>query len=473
MSQYRDDNDAAQDGDLLSEDQDLLAAESPQQAAPLILVCGRQWYLRESDGYYQVTERLLRPSLQRVHQHVETDVETNDGERKPLGPVGLYQRYGRRADTVIYRMGTAGGFIPRGADGGTLVEGVCRYIEVEPRYDDRVASWLFELGGGHDGNPDRLLDWLSTVTLLHRPTAALYLRGAPSCGKSMLAFAVAGGWGRHIVDYADVVLGAYSGALARSPIVLVEERVPETHQERSSGALFKRFVGRTSHQYTEKYKPSGTIEGCARVIVTANDDNALRLSAEDQRQGEEAIGLRILHVVVPPTAAEYLASIGGPSGTADWVLREDGSPGRIWRHVMWLREHHVLSRPPGRLLVEGDPAGWLRGVAARSGLPQEILIAVTRWVCGVVQVEASWMRVPGGVWVPVQDLWTHWEELAATRGRPSAQQLGRALGRIGPREREGGDTRRWGYEVPRDLLVAVAAETHCVPLDDLHRVLSS
>lgn len=462
-----DDNDLAMSGTLPGDDDGLGPVHSALGSDPAILVAGSTWLIREGDTYFQVQESLLREHLRRTRPDVELTWLDDEGKPRRKTVAQLYAEYGRRADEVIYELGGTTRFLPRGEDGGTLILGVCRPLEVTPEYHERIAQWLFWLGGGDcGGHPDRLLDWLATCHDLSRPTAALYMRGVKSSGKSMLAQAVTRGWGHHVASFADVVLGSYSGALLRTPIILVDERVPEV-AGKPVAALFRDAVTSKSRPLTEKYKASGTLRGCPRIVICANDDDALRLGDSEDRQAEDAIGERILRVVAHPSTGELLESWGGWRETHDWVEDGDG-PGRIWRHVAWLRQHHRLSRDPGRLLVYGDPASWLASVTARRGLPREIMLATIRWAARVdLRPDDPYCHVePEYIRVYVQDLCQLWQKLTNHQRAPSYSAMGAALAKISEKRRDSTSDRRWYYELAMPEMDRIVRETGMLPWTD-------
>lgn len=466
----RDDNDRAMGGERVSAEDDLGPVRLPAGDPP-VLVQGSTWWVREADGYYQIEPALVVEALERCRPDVDTWADTDTDKPRRLTRREIYSRHGRRVDEVVYELGGATRYEARGADGGTLYLGRCHPEPAEPVYHARIAEWLHCLGGGDpwgDAPADaavgptsvRLLDWLATCHQLDRPTAALYLRGERACGKSMLALAICRGFGPHSASYSDVVLGNYSGALLRSPILTVSERVPEM-PGKPAAALFREAVTATSRALTEKYQASGTLRGCPRIVISANDDDALRLGDSEDRAGDDAIGERILRCVAHPGTGDLLRSWGGWQETQDWV-ESGGRPGRIWEHVAWLREHHVLSRAPERLLVYGDPATWLAGVAARHGLARGILLATARAVASSDHSANACASVDAGVvHVYVAELQGRWAYLAGDQRAPSLQQLGRALGKIADRRR--GSDRRWSYPVPIGLVDAVVLDTGCVP----------
>jgi hypothetical protein len=209
-------------------------------------------------------------------------------------------------------------------------------------------------------------------------------------------------------------------------------------------------VGESTHELREKHRPAATIQGCARLIVTAQGPDALRISEEDlSALDEEAIGLRLLHVQAQPEARRVLEALGGRATTEGWC---DPRRGELVAHLRWVIATRQV-QPDSRLLVEGDPATWLRGAAQRRGLPQAILVAVARALLGARQVGCPADASDGVAYVSCDLLHQRWRELTGDDRGPSLQALGRGLSRLGGRVHRYG---AWVYAVEGGSVVEAA-----------------
>ena len=418
-------------------------------AAPYVLAYGAKVYVRRAGRYRLVDRSVAAVELER--EGIRVTCSTAEGGQRPMTWGEIYGAHGDRVDEVRYQLG---------ADADSYRDGVltlaCGQIDPRcvPTYDPEVDEWIDVLAGTQ---ADRLRDWLACCTTLTEPIAALYLRAEAGAGKSMLACGIQAIYGGAIADYDDVILGSYSGALLRQPVVWLDERAGEDHHGRGS-AGFRSLTANSQIKLTEKYLAAGTLIGCPRLVVTSNDDDALRFGREDlARTDEEAIGIRILHLVGSAEASSYLEGRGGRSYTSEWVRMADGAPGRIARHALWLRDHWRVTRPGSRLLVEGEVGAWLRGQASRSGLSQEILIAVARYLLdhrhdhAIPRVAAVHQ---GAVIVYALELAEAWQRLSGDARQMTATKLGRALGRFAAPHR--GERR--GHLVSLEQLLAALDE---------------
>ncbi len=448
--------------------------------APVIVkpVGGSAYYLQIDDDWALVDGEHLHTEFTRAHPGLPAFVPKakGDGER-PMSTKELVAYYGRRTDRVVYDMSSPSGFRrgPRG--GGEYVMRCCRPdSRLVAVFDDQVNEWLDRLGAER---ADRLRDWLSQCMRLDRAIAALYVRGKRGCGKGMLAAALSRIYGNSRSTYKQVVMGNWTAALVECPIVHLDERAPQDRNHNGS-ADFRSLIGESERPLTRKYLTDSTIRGCPRLVITANNEDALRFSEEDlSLEDEEAIAQRIVYVHAPDECSEWLAELGR-DGTSDWVEMPDGSPGRIARHVAWLAENWAVQRPGRRFLVEGDSSEWFKKLAVRAGLAQEILIALAKCAAGADREwrgdasptdwsEATVDGTVGWVFVRVSQLQARWKELLNADRAPSHRALGSALKKMaGEKLRPGsGVERKCGYRVPLSLVLEVADDLEVADPEDI------
>lgn len=359
----------------------------------------------------------------------------------------------------------------------TAVARTFRASRVAPEHDPEVQGWLDLLLPREDR--DRVLDWLATAGQLNRPTSALYLQGDPGLGKGMLAAALAGIWGAVPASFAKVV-GRFNDDLLRSPVVFLDEGMAT---DRDASARFRSLVAESSHPVETKGQPVTTLLGCPRVIVAANDGNAIQLTGAHGTEALEAIAARILHVRVRAEARRYLDALGGAPYTqaTGWVRAPEGGPGRVTRHLAWLAASRQV-RPGARFLVEGRRTDYHVGLVLSDPLYHQTLVAVAAalapdtpsteaggpgvW-CGGVDEDA-----PGGagaqgtfgdVWVNPRTLHRRWKGLALEDlPRPTVDRVAAALRALSPdsapRPWRYGGTLATYWRIPGQLVLHVAAD---------------
>lgn len=403
-------------------------------SGPVILKhpgAGTLFVRTEDNDWVPSDDKLLRVELARHQPHVPLFKASKRG-KVPVTVGELVERHGQRVDKIYWDLTTEHSrFIPSTDGGGQLYIACGRRPYVQPEYSHEVDRWLRELAGD---KYDKLLDWLATCLDLSRPSAGLYLAGPPGAGKGLLYAGVARMFGRAVTSYDDIVSSGWTSALRDCPVVLLDEGCKPPKE---GSAAFRSLVAERQRPLTEKYRPSQTLLGCVRLIIGANNVDALRLREELTEEDEAAIGERILYIRIPALTARrsaagaYLESIGGSTHTAGWVSHLDsGEPGALPRHIAWLVEHRTV-KPGRRFLVEGEAGEWLRNAGMRGGLPQQALVAIARIASGAAdrwedQDRPVWFR-SGEALVNVDRLHRGWRALSDDNKTPTLTALGHAL----------------------------------------------
>jgi hypothetical protein len=431
------------------------------------------WYLRHPSGnWLAVSDRMCPAYFGELWPKVNRLKPGPHDSEVVMKSTELAEIYGKRTDEVVWTMHGDSRFVANPDTGGGTLFMRCAQLDpqLEARYDQEVSDWLALLGG-QEG--DRLLDWLATCTDLSRPTCALYIRGAKAIGKGMLAAALSRLWGKSKTTYADVVFSGFSSAMRSCPLVHLDETLPKDAKGMGSSA-FRTLTGESAHALTEKGRPTATIHGCPRVLVTTNNFDALRLADEDlTREDQEAIAERVLYILADPAAAGLLTR----NGTADWV--DDGDrPGRICGHIMWLVANWKVKHPGKRLLVEGHGSGWIRQVGWQ-GTPNSVLVACVRSLSGEESEydadDRAVLPTTGGVHVRTELLHTRWRSLAMSDRAVPLNSLGRSIARVSPDERtvkiNVGHDRVRAWFIPSETLIAYAESSGIGDLDRIRQRL--
>jgi hypothetical protein len=383
------------------------------------------WVRAPTGDYVATGEREVYQALETWHPNVSLLRQSSRGPRRAT-VTELFEAVGRRIDSIVYTYTEEPGYhYDAHLGGGELVQRCARLDPlVKPAPDDEVSEWLSRLFGLQ---VEKCLDWLATVTDLRHPTAALYLEGDRNVGKGLLASSIGRMWGRGVTAFGDVVGARFNDGLLRSPIVFLDEGAGKVE---AGSAAFRTIISESQHRIEEKHRPTATLRGCVRLVIAANNSDALRIREDLNERDEAAIGQRILHVDVGSDAGEFLRVMGGRHGRlGDWLETPEGLPGRVPRHIAHLAATRRVT-PGGRFLVEGDAGGWLRKVGARPGLPQQVLVAIARMVDGLEYPEHGGPVVwPRGetCYVSANGLHKAWRDILGAAAAPPAESIGRAL----------------------------------------------
>ncbi|MEI6805570.1 MAG: hypothetical protein WCK49_03575, partial [Myxococcaceae bacterium] len=98
----------------------------------------------------------------------------------------------------------------------TLTEAPCPMRDLAPVFSKNVDQYLRLLGAD---SQEQLLDWVSLVTKLETPCAALFLHGTSGAGKSLLALGLARLWTKGNPTQLKDVLGSFNDSLSGCPLV--------------------------------------------------------------------------------------------------------------------------------------------------------------------------------------------------------------------------------------------------------------
>lgn len=255
---------------------------------------------------------------------------------------------------------------------------------LRPRYHADVAAWLTALGGEHHS---QLLDWLASAPKLDKPICALYLDAEQGVGKSMLTMGLARIWSKDslVVAYAEAT-GGFQDTLLRSPIIVAEEKIASASFQDSDSSVFRRIIGNRI-QVRALYRAPVSLASYPRLIVAANNSDALHIREDMNTQDIEAVRIRVGYIRVhdePRRVLEALAHRGGFKSSSDmtqsWV-----SGGAIAEHVLHLHDtREVLAGH--RLLVEGWVSDLTRDLGTKSGaagpVGEAIALAITKGLIG-------------------------------------------------------------------------------------------
>lgn len=325
--------------------------------------------VRNAAPTYQLTDKtcLTLHYDQWLSDRLPFDATFTDDKDKPLPVDSLLRSYGNSATTIRYVTGQRGAAFAPDHDGNALEIGVhALHPDLRPVHHPQVDEWL-RLFGGSD--PERFLDWLAVATMTRFPVCALYVHGLPGSGKSMLLQGLAAMWGGAPVPFANVAAD-FNASLLDSPIISADEGVPADKGDLSE--TFRNLVANSVHDVRIKYQSNATLHACLRLVITANEMDALDFRKTLSGRSLQAIVERVLYLDQGPEPVDYLKNLGGRSATAHWAQRGPGSPGLIGEHLLWLRENRPVSSD-GRFLVEGRMTRWHRQFIDQQGIKPDII----------------------------------------------------------------------------------------------------
>jgi hypothetical protein len=406
----------------------LASGQDPEEALQ------KRWVIIHANACYVLKEgRYLRPvSMQNLALAIVKDlarapikwsVMKADGglRRKKIGE--LLEDYGSVARTAVVDLALQESWFD--GEREVFYEATCPLRKLAPLEDPRIGHWLHLLGGVQE---DKLLDWISTITQLDKPTCGPYFSGPKSAGKTMLAQGLARLWTTGSVTQVDQIIGAWNEDLCRCPLVLADEYLPKSSKQ-SSADWVRVFLGSANRALSRKYLSNTSLVGSPRLIMCANNGDLLARNEDLGGRDLDAMAIRVLYFDVPPSAVEYLRSIGGRAGTEGWI-EGDG----IARHALWLKEQREVDQG-SRMLVEGEESSMHR----RLTMNGRTASLVCEWLAkhleklepSVCQLVGDRVVVGNGRYLAnataISDAWDFYIKSSTV---PSTRAIGLALGNL-------------------------------------------
>jgi hypothetical protein len=385
-------------------------------------------------------------------------IATRNSKGSPVSVRQLVSDHGRVVSQVIYVMGQSRAEFKKD-NGGTLFLGCCTPVEVQPQRDERVDEWLQALAGPR---LDVLLDWLATLTKLELPTCALYLKGKPATGKSMLISALASVWGSKPTPLHEM-MSEFNEGLLNCPVVAADEGVTLTKGSMSPDIVFRNLVANSDHSINPKNRPRVRVQGCARLILAANNDKALQFNNSLTEEDLQAIVSRTLYIEAQPGSATYLRNLGGRQATIDWVT-DGNNPGRIARHIAWLAQNRTV-RYGNRLLVEGRLEDWHRRFIVSVGINSQVLYIIAKMISREGNKKDACFKQDEHVYVSTEIVVDKWDAYFPSFKAPTPRRLANALSNLSTDKKRKGGSRHVFWAIPWASVVT-EAENLGLPIDE-------
>ncbi len=300
--------------------------------------------------------------------------------------------------------------------------------DLEPRHSDRVARWLALLGGPHHKD---LLNWLALYPDLTRPLCALYVQGEKGTGKGVLARGLASLFGAEPVDYG--VLGdRFQAPLLKSPLLFADESVQLGHFRAGHGtSIFRTILGNGSHQIEQKGLDQVWAEGFVRVIVGANNTDALKIREDLSADDVAAIQERVGYLQVPKGAAsEFIASLSWEE-VGNMIDRE------IPEHILYLARTRELSPALRRSRFASWESSFARTVKLDIGATRIVGEVIGRWferLTSFTDPDVGLFMKDGLLYVRTTQLGKMWKSVIddSANRLPGSKALGTALRALSP-----------------------------------------
>lgn len=254
--------------------------------------------------------------------------------------------------------------------------------DLEPKFNQQVETWL-QLAA-EDGESENLVLALAyLLAFKHGPTAALALIGPRSVGKKLIATGLAECINTLQVCPGRVLISRFNAGLTKSPIIWIDEGIPKGKDGIDFADEFRNIVTGGKKTVEPKGKEPFEVAGVHRVLITANNYEAIAALGEDAPRTQDdldAISERLAVFKLQKRAADYLGRID----TRGWIAGDNGSPSQfvIARHLLWHLFNTVQwedgqpKKRGRRLLYEGRIDGLVQQTidAADENVPEVAVV---------------------------------------------------------------------------------------------------
>jgi hypothetical protein len=358
----------------------------------------------------------------------------------------------------------------------TFYRRICKIDrDIRVAEDPDVARWLAALFGDEI---EHGLDWLAMYPCFDQPVCALYINGPKSIGKGMLASGLARLTSRECVvtPYAEV-MGTFNPTLKRSPLIYADEKVPQDAFVVNDSSVFRRIIGNNGLAIRDLNRSPVTLDGYPRVLITANNEDALGIREELNVEDLDAIRIRIGYIHAPKSVGDVLREISDEQGyestremTESWV-----AGGRIAGHVLWLSKNRKVTKG-SRFLVEGWESELTRSLptsAGAAGQVAEVLALLISKHSNLKQAKEAVVWHSNAVFVnnaELGEIWRHVVSLDSDRPPNSTRRLkalkalsGDQKARLSSYDGSGARKQLTYWKIPIETLARLAEERNICP----------
>lgn len=388
--------------------------------------------------YHELDQSLNRDlGLAAKNGYVQLTTTTAKGEPRNKTTKEILTEYCSVARTVVTQLDLNHSYYD--SDTQTFYEAACPIRPLEPAYCPEVDAWLQLLGGTQ---ANKLLDWLATITNLGQQTSALYIQGKAGTGKSLLSHGLARLWHKGAPTELFRVLGEWSADMARCPLIVADEQIPQSFRGQRTSAELRSLIGSSGRTLSRKYLSNSDLVGSIRLILSANNADMLVFDESLSQADLEAVSGRFLHITPDPFAKNYIESIDSSGWVSDDVIA---------KHILWLRDHRTVIHGK-RFLVEGSAQEISKMLATRGGVAGRVTEWLVRYICdtkGANVAEQSKLAVIGSgrYLVNTNAVVSFWEHYVKSSKVPSTPQVGSALRNLASNQVRWGSKRYFEIDI--------------------------
>lgn len=443
---------------------------------------GTYWPAVAATQLFSAAEIVLAPAAEHIQLHKETGPDGTTLVRKSVQD--LMSDYGVVAKRFVVDLTAQRSRFD--VPTMTFTEAPCPIRDIEPKFIPEVEGWLRALAGvptaidpwrpANYGIKEvgwfrKLTQWISVVTMLSRPCAALYFEADPDVGKTLFANGLARLWTTGGATLMEDAVADFNDSVTRCPLVFGDETLPDELKESGTGML-RRFVQSMDRKKHAKFEAKADMVGALRVLLAANNKDLVNVAGYGESltaADVDGIAKRFLFLRAHRQAADYLRNLGGWPKVNPLFLDGDG----IARHALWLRDRlgAQTMKSPDRFLVTGGADVLARNLAIHSGLRGHVChVLASTFARPSLATRSNFPIVDGVLYAAPADVLDLWPRVLADSKVPTMNKVSQALEGLaaGPSKLVHGRERR---PVSSLFLQAWTEENLYMPWGDIQRVL--
>lgn len=300
------------------------------------------------------------------HPQIEFyEVSNRDGPKRK-DSTSLVQEYGRIARRAVVDLCAQQTFFDYTSE--TIYEAPCPLrTDLKPERIPEVEEWLESFGS------EKLLDYISLITRLDIPMAALYLDGPRNSGKSLLAVGLSRLYSTDGITPLDEYYSSFNDGLTMNPILIGDEVIPDKLSGPKGSEELRKLVQSTNRLLKRKHLNSSTLKGAFRIILCANNDRLIPVGSFLTAEDSVAVAERFFYLKLTEGPAKVMRKLGREQ--CEKFITED----KIARHALYLRNTRDVNLNT-RFLVSGGESSITQRLDY-SGVRGEILHFLYNVIC--------------------------------------------------------------------------------------------
>lgn len=309
----------------------------------------------------------------------------------PLAPATILADSSCVYSTEEIRLDQRGSYMKTDYEGREVFVGVpfCLRDDIPAEFDDSIYdSWLAAAGGDRDKCDEMLYAVGCLLLFQYGPTAAVLLWGEANGGKSLTGLSLAECLSTRRVADGAALTDNFNDSLSQSPIIHVDEALDRGSKGIDGSASLRRIITSSSTAIEKKGRDKVLMQGCHRVLMTANSEDILLSLVGDRVRDDndwKAIGERVASFELDPAVATWFNK-----NNRDWVqtkkwIGTHGRTGSYAKFWFWVLENIVTWKDGlpvkrgKRLLYEGNShARIIKELQSDSGAVPEVACAINR-----------------------------------------------------------------------------------------------